>query len=540
MRMERWQRRAAKTIGGVVVLIVTGSLLYHNVMVFVEGRSQGYFHSTQVVIETFTGTGYGSDSPWESPLSNLFVMALDLSTFLILFIVFPYVFQPILEESLSPTIPRSVELDDHVVVCGYSPRGERLIDELETRAVDYVAVVEDRDEVLTLNEAGVSVIHGDPSDVETLERARVADAASVVVDTSDEDAASTVLAVRECTERVQVVAMCQDPALERPLRYAGADDVITPRHLLAQRITERIETELNPRLSDVTSLGEDFALVEVAVFEESPICGMTLEQAGLVDDPNVTIVGLWAGGDFVGSPSPDTVITEQTTLLVAGGESELRDLEARSDASGERNGSVVIAGHGEVGSTVSERLRASGTECTVIDVVDGEGVDVVGNATDEDVLREAGVENATAFVVAIADDAEAILSALVARELAPDLDIVARMNDADNEVKARRAGADYVLTLPDISGRLLALDVLREEIVSYDRQLKIVRFESPALAGTQVSALPLAETNCILIAVERSGEVRTDAAPTFAFEPGDSLLLAGDDEAIDAFESVVE
>ncbi|RKD97769.1 potassium channel family protein [Halopiger aswanensis] len=538
--MERWQRRAAKTLGGVAVLILVVSLLYHNAMAFVEGRSQSYFHSTQVVIETFTGTGYGSDSPWETPLGNLFVMVMDLSTFLFLFIVFPYVFQPILEQSLSRTVPRSVELEDHVVVCGYSARGERLIDELETRDVDYVVIVESRDEVLDLDDAGVSVIHGDPDNVETLERAAVDAATSVVVDTSDEDAASTVLAVRECAERIQVVALCQDPALERPLRYAGADDVMTPRHLLAQRITERIQTELNPRLSDVTSLGDDFALVEITVFEDSPICGMTLAEAGLIDNQSAAIVGLWAGGEFVGSPAPDTVITDETTLLVAGGERELRDLEARTYASHGRNGTVVIAGHGEVGSTVSEQLRATDVDCTVVDVEEKAGVDVVGNATDEDVLREAVIEDATTFVVAIKDDAAAILSVLVARELAPDLDIIVRMNDADNEVKARRAGADYVLTLPDISGRLLALDVLREEIVSYDRQLKIVRFESPALTGRTVADIPLAETNCTLIAVERSGEVYPDASPTFTLEAGDSLLLAGDDDAINAFESAVE
>lgn len=72
------------------------STIYYYTMVVFEGRSTTFFHSAQVVVETFTGTGFGSDSPWQSPITNTLVILLDLSTFLFLFIVLPYVFQPIL------------------------------------------------------------------------------------------------------------------------------------------------------------------------------------------------------------------------------------------------------------------------------------------------------------------------------------------------------------------------------------------------------------------------------------------------------------
>ncbi|QRV15842.1 NAD-binding protein [Haloterrigena salifodinae] len=535
--MERWQRRAAKTIGGVLALIVLTSLLYHYVMVAVEGRSQSYFHSTQVVIETFTGTGYGSDSPWGSPLGNLFVMAMDLGTFLVLFIVVPYVFQPILEESFSPTAPRTTELADHVLVCGYSSRSERLVDEFESRGVDHLVVVEDESEALALDEAGTSVIRGDPTAVEDLERANVDDAAAVVIDTADEAAASAVLAVRERTADVRVVALCSDRSLERPLRYAGADTVVTPRHLLGRRIAERVRAEIDPRVSDVTSLGDGVSLAELSVFEESTVCGKTLAELGVLEATDVILVGLWKGGAFVSEPSPDLEIDEHTVLLVAGDESTLKELESHTAPARTSHPRVVVAGHGEVGSTISERLRAAGVACTVIDREELPGVDVVGDATDEDVLERADLQTATAFVVAVGSDDEAILSALVARELADDLDVVVRANDADSERKLRRAGADYVLTLPDISGRLLALDVLREEILSYDRQLTVVRFESGRFAGRTLGETTIPESDCILVAVERDGEIVTDVPLEFRFEADDSLLVAGDDEAIDALES---
>lgn len=535
--MERWQRRAAKTVGGVVALVVAMSLLYHYLMVAVEGRSPSYFHSTQVVVETFTGTGYGSDSGWDSPIANLFVMAMDLGTFLVLFTVVPYVFQPLLEESLSPNPPRTTDATDHVVVCGYSSRSERLVAEFESRGVAYVVVTDDEREALDLDDDGTSVVYGDPTAVETLRRANVDAATAVVADTADEVTASTVLAVRERSASIRVVVLCSDPTLERPLKYAGADVVVTPRHLLGDRIAERVRAEIDPRLSDVTSLGDGAFLVEVSIFEDSPICGRPLGETELLEDREMSLVGLWTDGEFVSDPSPDVRIDADTVLLAAGSESRLKALEARTAPDRTNGARVVVAGHGEVGSTVADRLRKSGVDCTVVDREDGPGVDVVGDATDESVLERAALETATAFVVAIADDDAAILSILVARELASDLDVVVRANDADSETKMRRAGADYVLALPDISGRLLALDVLREEILSYDRQLTVVRFEPGRFADRMLSETAIPESDCTLVAVERDGEVITDVPLEFRFETDDSLLLAGDDEAIDAIDS---
>ncbi|EMA41150.1 NAD-binding protein 1 (Kef-type transporter subunit) [Halobiforma nitratireducens JCM 10879] len=102
-----------KTIAGIVVLVFLTSLVYHYIMVVFEGRSPSYFHSTQVVVETFTGTGYGSDSPLESVVGNLFVVTMDLSTGLISSIVLPYL----------PARPRADALA--VAADGDGPRGSR-------------------------------------------------------------------------------------------------------------------------------------------------------------------------------------------------------------------------------------------------------------------------------------------------------------------------------------------------------------------------------------------------------------------------------
>ena len=532
--MELWKKRAMKTAVAVVSLIFVSSFIYHYVMVAFEGRSPSYFNSLRTVVETYTGTGYGADSPWETPVANILVTVMDLSTFLLVFIILPYVFQPVLSEVLSPDVPESTEKTEHTVVCGYTERTKELVAEFENREIDYVVLLEDEERAIGLMEDGISVVHGDPSSAEALRRANVEGAMSVVVDTDDSESASVVLAVTEVNPRVRVVVLIRDTGLERYLEYAGADTVLTPRHLLGRRIAERIEAEVRPRLSDSLSIGDGFGVVELTVPEDSPVCGKTLTESGLLEDPDVIVSALWEDGEFVPSPSPETVLGSHTNVLAVGDEKSLRGIESLvyAETESEAEGRVIVAGFGEVGSTVIENLRFTDTECRVVDIEDAEGVDLVGDATEEDVLREAGIEDATAFVSTVQDDDVAILSVLVARELVPDLDIIARVNNSGNENKARRAGADYVLSLPDISGRMLASEVLREEVLSYDRQMKIVRMPGAEYAGKRLADTSLAEANGVVVAVERNGNVVIDIDSDFVFEEGDEILFAGTEDVV--------
>jgi Trk K+ transport system NAD-binding subunit len=535
--MELWKRRAINTVVAVVALIFVSSFVYHYIMIAFEGRSPSYFNSLRAVVETYTGTGYGADSPWDTPVANIFVTVLDLSTFLLVFIIVPYVLSPVLEEALSPTPPTSTGLSGHTVVCDYTERTEKLVDEFENRNADYVVIVGDEERAIDLMEEDVDVVCGDPSSAEDLRRVNVSEASSVVVDTEDRESASVVLAVTEVNPDARVVVLVRDMSLERYLKYAGADAVLTPRRLLGRRIAERVRTEISPRLSDSVRISSNFALVELTVLEESPVSGETLRETGLLDDPEVSVPALWKSGEFIASPSPDTKIGDDTVLLAVGKEESLRRMESTVYSGTDAEALVVVAGFGEVGSTVSRNLSLGDVNCTVIDVEDMEDVDVVGDATEEEVLREAGIEDASAFVSTVQGDDVAILSVLVVSELESDLDVLARVNSSENENKIRRAGADYVLSLPDISGRMLASEVLREEMLSYDRQLRVVRLRVSEFAGEKVSETPLSDAEIAVVAVDRDDDVVTDVPDSFVFEEGDEVFIAGSDAAVDEYAS---
>lgn len=83
---------------------------------------------------------------------------------------------------------------------------------------------------------------------------------------------------------------------------------------------------------------------------------------------------------------------------------------------------------------------------------------------------------------------------------------------------------------------MLASTIFEEDIISFDKQVEVVRFDAGSLAGETLAGADIrAETGCTVIAVERNGKVVTDLSPDFEIRPGDDVIVAGPDENITAF-----
>lgn len=220
------------------------TVLYRNGMAVYEQRSRTSLHSLQIVVETFTTTGFGSDSPWSSPEMQVLVVVMDLVGTLLVFITLPVFDLPLLEDILSTTVPTSVpdDTESHVIICSYTPRAEALIDELDSWDVDYVLIEPDRERATELYENGYRVICTDSTSIAGLEGAGFASARALVADVSDQVDASIVLAAQEIAEDVPIVSVIDDPDRQSYHRLAGADHVLSPRPLLGERLASKVPT----------------------------------------------------------------------------------------------------------------------------------------------------------------------------------------------------------------------------------------------------------------------------------------------------------
>ena len=540
--MSAWQRRVVGYFSLLFVALVGTALGYQWGMATFENRPRTFLDAFQFAVEMFTTTGFGGDAPWESEQMRAFIAVTDLMGMALLVGALPVVARPVLETILTETAPTALddEVTDHVIVCSYTTRAEVLIEELDAREVPHVVVESDRERANELYGDGHRVIRADPESSEGLNAARLPAARSLVVDVSDQVDASIVLAAKELAADVPVVSVVEDPDLERYHRLAGADHVLSPRPLLGRGLAAKVTTALRTEIDEAIDIDDRLKIAEVSVRHGGDLAGATLAESGIRERAGVNVVGAWFQGEFDPSPSPDAALTRGTVLLVSGRPDQLERLVEMTQSSVRRftAGRTVIVGYGQVGRTIAGELEDADIPYTVVDTEDKPGVDVVGDATNPETLASARVEDADTVALALPDDTTTEFATLVIRDTAPDTEIVARIEEDANVSKTYRAGADYVLSLATVTGRMSAARLLEgRDVLSVEQQVEVVRVEAPGLVGRTLGDADVRETtDCTVMAIERDAEVITEMGPRTTVEPDDELIVVGTDDGIRAFE----
>ena len=139
------------------------------------------------------------------------------------------------------------------------------------------------------------------------------------------------------------------------------------------------------------------------------------------------------------------------------------------------SGHTIIAGAGRVGTVVARALAEEGADFVIIDLAQeaaesaGEhGWAIIhGDATEENVLAQAGIANAGSVVTALATDADNLFVTVTARALNADCFIVARCSHESTEAKLTKAGANRTITPNVIGGRRMASMVLHPTVSDY-------------------------------------------------------------------------
>ena len=539
--MQTWKRRAAGYLTVLTTAILLTAAGYQTGMRVYEGRPRTFLNSLQFAVEMFTTTGFGGDAPWTTPEMQAFITLTDLLGMVLLVGALPVFVSPIVESALSTTVPRELEdpLVDHVVICSDTTRADELIGELNANDIPYVIVESDQDRAAELHDDGKHVIQADPESAGGLAAARLPAARALFADISDRVDASIVLTAKELAEDVTVVSVVEDPATETYHRLAGADTVLSPRSLLGESLAAKVTAATQTDMVGAVEVADDLQLAEVSIQHGSRLAGTTLAGSGIGERSGANVIGVWVGGEFIPAPSPDTMLAEGSILLVTGRADQLERLAELTQTSvrGFAAGRTIVVGYGQVGQTVTAELTAAGIECTVVDRVAGDGVDVVGDATDPETLVAADIEDAETVVLALPDDTTTEFATLVIRDLAPETQILARIEEQANISKTYRAGGDYVLSLARVTGRMSAAQLLGDrDVVSLNQQVKTIRQQTPALDGLTIAEADIrGRTGCTVVAIEREESVITDIAPETTLQPGDEIVVVGTDEAINEF-----
>ncbi len=209
---------------------------------------------------------------------------------------------------------------------------------------------------------------------------------------------------------------------------------------------------------------------------------------------------------------------------------------------------IIVCGYGRMGHLVCKEFSRLGEPFVAIDK-DPEslknfqlphGIALAGDATSDELLKQAGIERAHSLVTVMASDADNLFATMSARLLNAKLVIVARVEDSQSEEKLRRAGANRVVSPYQIGGTRVAHAVMKPTVVDFielttgrehiELQLEETTIERDSvLAGCSLRDTRLrANYQVIIVAVKKKvGHMVFNPPADTVFEPGDILVALG-------------
>ncbi|MFQ5484710.1 MAG: potassium channel family protein [Desulfobacterales bacterium] len=220
----------------------------------------------------------------------------------------------------------------------------------------------------------------------------------------------------------------------------------------------------------------------------------------------------------------------------------------------------IICGYGRIGSILCKNIRRKPLDLVVIEknpdlipAIDEDGILYVsGDASDESNLIKTGIERAKGLIAALGSDADNVFLVLTARQLNPDLFILARASRQESISKLTAAGATQVVSPYDIGAASMAQRVLRPALTSFlelafmHERKDIQMEEMPVSASSKLANVMLKDSgirqklNLIIIAIKTSdGGMLFNPSFETPVRAGDTVIAVGEVGNLEKLETIL-
>jgi len=208
----------------------------------------------------------------------------------------------------------------------------------------------------------------------------------------------------------------------------------------------------------------------------------------------------------------------------------------------------IVCGYGRIGRVLCNQLKRKPMDLVVIDknlelipIFDDDKVLYVsGDASDEAILHKAGILRAKGLIAVLATDTENVFLVLTARQLNPDLYIIARASRDESKSKLQAAGANRVESPYEMGAVSMAQRIIRPTVTNFlnlafaHKRKDIQMEEIPVNSSSGLINVMLKDTgirqqfNLIIIAIKKpDGSMMFNPSYETVIEAGDTVIAVG-------------
>jgi len=314
-----------------------------SLIILIGGGTFGYsaiedwnlFESLYMTIITLTTVGYNEvhNLSHQGQIFTIFLIIFGVGTIaytigsMIQFMVEGQLHQILGRKKVQKQIGR---LQGHYIICGYGRIGRLISREFASKPTPFIVVENDPKRCQRLADDGHLFIEGDATQDEILERAGIHQAKGLITAvTSDAANVFIILTARGINPELFIMARASEEGAEVKLVRAGANKVVSPYTIGANRMAQAILRPLVVDFIDIATGQKNISLQmeEIPVAPESRLVGKDLIQSGIRKELGLIIVGIKHDGEMIFNPAANTIIEAGNTLIALGEYPEIQKLE---------------------------------------------------------------------------------------------------------------------------------------------------------------------------------------------------------------------
>lgn len=216
----------------------------------------------------------------------------------------------------------AAKLTNHIIVCGFGRVGQGTWSALRARGVEVVVIEALDQRVQAARATDAVVITGDATHNDILQLAGIEHAQAVIACVADDsDNLVIALSVKALRPDLRVVCRATEMESERKLRLAGADAVVAPQAVGAERLALMAMQPKLAQIFDVVVDGSpvEFRVEELDISSDCVIAGKTIRESRIRQDSGALILALEGGEEqVVINPGADLMINIGDRLVVVG------------------------------------------------------------------------------------------------------------------------------------------------------------------------------------------------------------------------------